>query len=91
MQSRHDEKGGDGMSISASSVTGDCTGLGLWLLVRGLSGAADAGLVLSLLWLLLDSGWFRGGTPSSARSADHVGAGYVVCHPRLFLSSPIQR
>ena len=26
MPSRHDEKGGDGMSISASSVTGDCTG-----------------------------------------------------------------
>ena len=52
MQSRQDEKGGDGMSISASasSVTGDCTGLGLWLLVRGLPAPAhiDAGLVLSL-------------------------------------------
>ena len=50
MPSRHDQKGGDGMSISASSVTGDCTGLGLWLLVRGLPAPAhiDAGLVLSL-------------------------------------------
>ena len=30
MPSRHDEKGGDGMSISASSVTGDCTGADGW-------------------------------------------------------------
>ena len=38
------------MSISASSVIEDCTDLGLWLLVRGLSAPAhtDAGLVLSL-------------------------------------------
>ena len=57
------------MSISASSVTGDCTGLGLWLLVRGLSAPAhiDAGLVLSLSLAAPRSGCFVLGTELGVR------------------------
>ena len=39
------------------------------------------------LWLLLDSGWFRGGPLSAARGADHVSAGYVVV-PSSFVFVP---